>query len=114
MGILSEKELNLKLENCTTLLDSDLCTDILFILFVVGEYFKYLAALKSGIGLFNLSSVSNAFEFGYDLYVYRNAFAHIDTVDNLNHLVSTCKEYRDDICSYFTGDVYHKVYNALS
>ena len=114
MDILSEKELNLKLENCLALLDSDSCKDVLFILFVVGEYFKYLAALKSGMGLFNLNSVSDAFEFGYDLYSYRNAFAHIDTTDNLNRLIGVCKQYRDDICSYFTGDVYHKVYNALS
>lgn len=111
---MSEKELNLKLENCVSLLDSDLCKDVMFILFVVGEYFKYLAALKSGMGLFNLNSVSNVFEFGYDLYSYRNAFAHIDTVDNLNRLIEIRKEYRDDICSYFTGDVYFKAYNALS
>ena len=52
MGVLSEKELNLKLEKCIALLDSDSCNDAMFILFVVGEYFKYLAALKSGIGLF--------------------------------------------------------------
>ena len=114
MGVLSEKELNLKLEECIALLDSDSCNDVMFILFVVGEYFKYLAALKSGIGLFNLNSVSSTFEFGYDLYSYRNTFAHIDTVDNLNRLMEVCKEYRDDICSYFTGDVYFKVYNALN
>ena len=79
MGVLSEKELNIKLEDCVALLDSGLCKDVLFVLFVVAEYFKYLAALKSGIGLFNRNSMSDAFEFGYDLYSYRNAFAHIDT-----------------------------------
>lgn len=114
MGVLSEEELQLKLEMCTSLLDSSSCNDTLFVLFVVAEYFKYLAALKSGRGLFNLNSVSNTFEFGYDLYMYRNAFAHIDCVDNLNSLLNMCKEFRDDICSYFVGNVYHKVYIALS
>lgn len=114
MGILSEKELNLKLEECIALLDSDSCNDAMFILFVVGEYFKYLAALKSGIGLFNLNSVSNAFEFGYDLYSYRNAFAHSDNIKKLLSLIDNLKNSMNVICSEFSGDVYFKVYDALN
>lgn len=114
MGVLSEKELNTKLEECITLLDSDLCKDALFIVFVVSEYFKYLSALKAGNGVFNFKSISDGFRFGNRLYAFRNALAHIDSIDEIMLCLDSCKELRDDICSYFTGDVYHKVYNALS
>lgn len=114
MGILSEKELNIKLEECTALLDSDLCKDVLFIMFVVGEYFKYLSALRAGNGIFNLKSISDEFTFGKRVYEFRNALAHVDSIDRIMSCLDSCKELRDDICSYFTGDVYHKVYNALS
>lgn len=36
------------------------------------------------------------------------------TGGNLNRLMEVCKEYRDEICSEFTGDVYFKVYDALN
>lgn len=114
MGVLSEKELNIKLEECMSLLDSDLCKDVLFVMFVVSEYFEYLSALRAGNGVFNLKSISDEFTFGKRVYKFRNALAHIDSIDEIMLCLDSCKELRDDICSYFTGDVYHKVYNALS
>ena len=102
------------MNNCLELLLSECCKDRLFIIFVIAEYFRYLAALLSDSCVPNNSFISKEFKFGKTLFLYRNAFAHSENVIVLDALCADLVKARESICSYFSGDVYLKVYDALT
>lgn len=46
--------------------------------------------------------------------LYRNAFAHSESTSELLSVIDKLREYSNEICSEFTGNVYFKVYGALN
>lgn len=114
MGILSINDIKSKMSNCLDILASDLCTDKLYIIFVVCEYLKYVAALKYTAHTANRSALISVYSYGDSVVAYRNAFAHSESAERLLSLIVNLKNSMNDICSEFSGDVYFKVYDALN
>ncbi len=114
MSTMTVEQLREKISNCMGILASHKCMDELFILFVACEYFMYCAALNSEIHTPNRSVASEAFKFGLSAFLYRNAFAHCESVETLTSMVNDLSAYRDLICSYFTDEVRDKVFSSLS
>ena len=114
MGILTIHEIENKIRNCLDTLASKECTDKLYIMFVVCEYLKYVAALKYDLHTANKSALSTVFDFCKTVMLYRNAFAHSESTSELLSIIDKLREYSNEICSEFTGDVYFKVYDALN
>lgn len=83
-------------------------------MFVVCEYLKYVAALKYDLHTANKSALSTVFDFGKTVMLYRNAFAHSESTSELLSVIDKLREYSNEFCSEFTGDVYFKVYDALN
>ena len=114
MGVLTIHEIENKIRNCLDTLAGKESTDKLYIVFVVCEYLKYVAALKYDLHTANKSALSTVFDFGKTVMLYRNAFAHSESTSELLSVIDKLREYSNEICSEFTGDVYFKVYNALN
>ncbi len=114
MGVLTIQEIENKIRNCLDTLTGKECTDRLYIMFVVCEYLKYVAALKYDLHTANKSALSTVFDFGKTVMLYRNAFAHSESTSELLSVIDMLREYSNEICSEFTGDVYFKVYDALN
>lgn len=115
MGKMDIQQIKDKISNCLSILASDKCTDILYIIFVVCEYFKYNAALQHVSNCANTRALRDIFEFGEIIAEYRNSFAHSESIDCLSEIIDKLREYSNEICSEFeTGDVYFKVYDALN
>jgi aspartate/tyrosine/aromatic aminotransferase len=91
-----------------------MCTDKLFIVFVVCEYFKYLAASLSDVHTPNRMNITSNFVFSVAMYEYRNAFAHSESIDKLCRDLENIKEYADVIYTYFPSGIRDKVYIALT
>lgn len=114
MGILTIHEIENKIRNCLDTLASKECTDKLYIVFVVCEYLKYVAALRYGVHAANKAALFTVFSFGKTVMLYRNAFAHSESTSELLSTIDKLREYSNEICSEFSGDVYFKVYDALN
>lgn len=114
MGELTIKILREKMHDCILMLSSDECNDRLYIIFIVCEYLKYVAASKYDIHTANKSALSTVFNFGKTVMLYRNAFAHSESTSELLSVIDKLREYSNEICSEFTGNVYFKVYGALN
>lgn len=114
MGELTIEILKEKMNDCILMLSSVECTDRLYIIFIVCEYYKYYAAYTQEFHCPNNESLRKAFKFGDTAAKYRNSFAHSDNLNMLLNLLGKLKESKNDICKEFTGDVYLKVYNALT
>lgn len=114
MGVLTIHEIENKMRNCLDTLASKECTNRLYIVFVVCEYLKYVAALKYDLHTANKSALATAFDFGKTIMLYCNAFAHSESTSELLSIIDKLREFSNNICSEFTGDVYFKVYDALN
>lgn len=114
MGVLTIHEIENKIRNCLDTLAGKECTDRLYIVFVVCEYLKYVAALKYDLHTANKLALSTVFDFGKTVMLYRNAFAHSESTSELLSVIDKLREYSNEICSEFSGDVYFKVYDALN
>ena len=114
MGFLTIHEIENKMHNCLDTLSGKECTDKLYIVFVVCEYLKYVAALKYDLHTANKLALSTVFDFGKTVMLYRNAFAHSEITSELLSIIDKLREFSNEICSEFTGDVYFKVYDALN
>lgn len=113
MGELTIKVLREKMHDCLIALDSDECSDRLYVIFIVCEYCKYYAACIQEFHCPNNEALRKAFKFGDTAAKYRNSFAHSDNLNTLLSLLDRLKESKVDICKEFSGDIYLKVYNAL-
>lgn len=114
MGVLTIHEIENKMRNCLDTLASKEYTNRLYIVFVVCEYLKYVAALKYDLHTANKSALATVFDFGKTVMLYRNAFAHSESTSELLSIIDKLREFSNNICSEFTGDVYFKVYDALN
>ena len=114
MGVLTIHEIENKMRNCLDTLASKECTNRLYIVFVVCEYLKYVAALKYDLHTANKSALATVFDFGKTVMLYRNAFAHSESTSELLSIIDKLREFSNNICSEFTGDVYFKVYDAVN
>lgn len=114
MGVLTVQEIENKIRNCLDTLAGKECTDKLYIVFVVCEYLKYVAALKYDLHTANKSALSTVFDFGKTVMLYRNAFAHSESTSELLSIIDKLREFSNNICSEFSGDIYFKVYDALN
>lgn len=114
MGVLTIHEIENKMRNCLDTLASKECTNRLYIVFVVCEYLKYVVALKYDLHTANKLALSTVFDFGKTVMLYRNAFAHSESMSELLSIIDKLREFSNNICSEFTGDVYFKVYDALN
>lgn len=114
MGVLTIQEIENKIRNCLSTLASKECTDKLYIIFVVCEYLKYVSALKYDIHTANKAALSTVFDFGKVVMLYRNAFAHSESIEYLSEIINELRESSNVICSEFSGDIYFKVYDALN
>ena len=114
MGVLTIHEIENKIRNCLDTLAGKECTDKLYIVFVVCEYLKYVAALKYDLHTANKVALSTVFDFGKTVMLYRNAFAHSESTSELLSIIDKLREFSNEICSEFSGDIYFKVYDALN
>lgn len=92
MGVLTVQEIETKMRNCLNTLVSKECTDKLYIVFVVCEYLKYVAASKYDIHTANKSALSTVFNFGKTVMLYRNAFAHSESTSELLSVIDKLRE----------------------
>lgn len=70
--------------------------------------------MKYDLHTANKSALSTVFDFGKTVMLYRNAFARSESTSELLSVIDMLREYSNEICSEFTGDVYFKVYDALN
>lgn len=114
MGKMDIQQIKDKISNCLSILSSGKCTDMFYVIFVVCEYFKYSAALQHVSNCANTRALRDIFEFGEIIAEYRNSFAHSESMKYLSEIVDKLREYSNEICSEFSGDIYFKVYDALN
>lgn len=114
MGKMDIQQIKDKISNCLSILSSSKCTDMFYVIFVICEYFKYSAALQHVSNCANTRALRDIFEFGEIIAEYRNSFAHSESMKYLSETIDKLREYSNEICSAFSGDIYFKVYDALN
>jgi hypothetical protein len=87
-----------KIKFCCDLLESDRCNDSLFVIFVIAELFKHLGAEKIiGEKLYVNNTTLDFYSFGRRLVRYRNAFAHMSSIEELDAHIACLLHERDSI-----------------